>query len=123
MGQQTLSRPTARDVMELVSRTAVPSDTAASALEAMEVEGIPLLPVVDPATGQFLGVVLRKALQNGCVRMGHDASTCRLDKHLNRNIPSCGEDEELGEAMLRRSHVVVLDSQRVPLGLVRVAAG
>lgn len=124
--QMLEAKMTAQDMMESVSKTVVPNDSAATALQSMEAEDLPLLPVVDPETGAYLGVVLRKAIENGCVRMGHDPATCRVEQHLNRNVPYCMEDEAPGagfRSKLRPAFVVVVNTLQAPIGFILPQTG
>jgi hypothetical protein len=114
------------DVMEPLDTALTPTDLAAKGLALMQAADLPLLPVVDTGSGRLLGAVLRKALENGCVRMRHDPSTCTLHDHLNRNISRCTEDEVLGDdlrAATKRSHVIVVDAHGAPRGFLRDLPG
>lgn len=118
---QTVVRPTANSVMKPVSTRLTPRDSASAALTAMTETDSGFVTVVAADTGELLGIVLRRALEFGCDRMGHDMSRCPLSNHLKLDVQCCGSDEPLPEARSngrRASPLIVVDAQRVPVGFI-----
>lgn len=118
----TLTRIEANQAMRPLKWTVSLSDTAESALSIMRSENRSFLPVVASETGKLLGVVLKKGLENGCARMGHDLSECELQNHLKSDAPFCFEDEIL-EGPHEHSEepfVIVVDHDRVPVGVIEL---
>lgn len=99
--------------------------TAADALEIMRAEDLSFVPVTAPATGKFLGIVLRRALERGCVGMGHDAQKCPLQHHLKTDVRFVFASDEPDRDAVRAAAsqpVVVVDAALVPVGVLEAAA-
>lgn len=121
--EKVLSDVVASEVMKPLGPAMVPSDVAEQALREMQEGDHPFLPVVARETEKLLGIVLRKALVNGCKRMGHDASECRIQRHVKstESIDFCRDDEALDGSWLepdRSSVLVVVDERHRPVGYV-----
>lgn len=112
--------------------------SAAEALEILRRTDAEFLPVVTPDTEKFMGVVLRKGLERGCERMGHNPSECPLLNHLMADAEFCFKDEPV-EPLLRETveegefltglrdrsirkrlslPIIVVDEWKVPIGMV-----
>lgn len=130
----------AGDVMEPLPARLALSHSVAAARELMWLAEYSFLVVVAPVTGKLLGVVMRRALEKGCERRGHDAETCPLVRHVETDIDFCMEDERVDEVFgnsptaigprsrdrstpeVRRRNalpVIVVDEDKVPVGLLR----
>lgn len=112
------SDATTRSVPKVVE----PDDPTGVALEILEKAELPFLPVRGKDSGRCVGVVLRKALVNGCRGMGHDPDGCPVSRHLYTNIDrvrqqdafgSGGEDESAG-----RRPTVLVDEDGAPTSIV-----
>lgn len=122
MPQELLERRDVHgDTPEPFGPTVRVGDTSATALDLMVAGAHDMLPVVtDEPMARFAGVVLRKALENGCLRMGHDVHSCRLHKHLKTDVTVVMESTTAGSiAPRRRRLIVVLDSSHRPIGFLR----
>ncbi len=106
-----------RPVPEVVEIT----DVAARALDVIQGEDLPYLPVVARDTGKLVGVVMRKGLERGCRPMGHDPQRCPVPTHLKTGVEFWFEDQELDGNVLElanREPVVVVDRDLKPLAIV-----
>lgn len=111
---------------------------SSEALETMRRDDADFLPVVAPETEKFLGVVLRSALERGCLGMGHRDTECRVFNHVKADVEFCFEDEP-GEPLVnetadldystsrirktrtrsrRRLPIIVVDEHKVPVGMI-----
>lgn len=103
-------------------RPVEPDEPTAVALEVLQEADLPFLPVRGKESGRCVGVVLKKALVNGCRGMGHDIERCPISKHLYTDIQqvkASGADAEgwdLEKAEGRPT--VVVDSDGIPLRIV-----
>lgn len=132
MTPQAMMEETAREAMQPMDRWIELEQTADAALNLMQEEDLEFLPVVTPDTHKFLGVVLRRALERGCVEMGHDTTECRLVNHLKADVDFCFEGEPLDAALSTPEEeydnqrtrrrlslpVIVVDEQKVPIGMI-----
>ena len=94
--------------------------TVQAALQLMDRKHTHVLPVVDDS-GQAVGIVLRQALERGCLKMGHDPDECLIAHHTLREV--------LGEAGVRvrskpgrtaaREYRVLMDAAGYPLAILK----
>lgn len=118
---QTLVNSKAVSVMQPLSHRLTPLQTSGEALTLMQQAQLDFVPVVTADSGELLGIVLKKALENGCERMGHDLNTCPLSNHLKLNIETCCTDDPVADNKRngrRRLPVVVVDESRSPIGYI-----
>lgn len=104
-----------------VSEVAELGGVAARALEVIQREDLPYLPVVAEATGKLVGVVMRKGLERGCHPMGHDPERCPIPTHLEAGVEFWFEDQELDEEVLElanREPLVIVDRDLNPVAIV-----
>lgn len=106
-----------RLVPEVVDLTQV----AARALDVIQREDLPYLPVVAEDTGKLVGVVMRKGLERGCHPMGHDPEGCPIPTHLKTGVEFWFEDDRFDAGVLERANeepVVVVDRDLRPVAIV-----
>lgn len=99
------------------------SQTTAEALDVMDDEGMDFVPITSADNGKLLGVVLRRAVERGCLGMGHRAETCIIQNHLKTGIPFCFESEQPDLEMrsaASKGPVVVVDATLVPVGVLEM---
>lgn len=112
------------------------SEPSASAIMYMQGDQTPLLPVVAPGTGEFVGVVLRSDLDSECRGLGHTPAVCPIGNHVVTDMPVRYSDQPLDQVRtggdsatpgpaagglphpLTDLAVVVLDRERRPVGFV-----
>jgi hypothetical protein len=137
MTPQAMIEETAREAMQPLPGWIELTQSANAALSRMQEEDIHFLLVVTPDTHRFLGVVLRRALERGCLGMGHRAQECVLANHLKADVDFCFEGEPLHVALgapeeeydSRRTRgrlglpVIVVDAQKVPVGVLQRHGG
>lgn len=112
--------PQAQDVMKPLGPVVPSTGGAPRALELMKAGGHDFLPVVGPDSGVFLGVVLRKGIERGCLHAGH-AEDCMVVHHLKRDVPTLAKTESVdGDWLegLAGGPVVVLDPEGRPVGQI-----
>jgi CBS-domain-containing membrane protein len=137
----TMLETTVRDLMQPLPPTVTTRTSAAEALAIMQREDAAFLPVVIADTDRFAGVVLRRALERGCVGMGHREARCLVLNHLKADVEFCLIDEpaepalrddarrkEPGDSLPVRARnrwrlpIIVVDEQKVPIGMVERSA-
>jgi CBS domain-containing protein len=135
--------PYAGHVMDPLPARLALHHSVAAARELMWAWGFSFIVVVAPVTGKLLGVVLRRTLERSCDTRGHDPDSCPLVRHLKTDIDFCMEGERVAEVFgtaptsidpapsagsekpdgeRRRRNaipVIVVDEQKVPVGLLR----
>ncbi|MQA90497.1 MAG: hypothetical protein GEU90_09705 [Gemmatimonas sp.] len=133
-------RQFAGNLMEPLPARLALHHSVAAARELMLACRMSFMVVVAPATGKLLGVVLRRTLERRCEARGHDPETCPLVRHVRTDIDFCLEDEPVEDLFgrhptkisplrgsdatpeaRRRSAipVIVVDVEKVPVGLLR----
>jgi hypothetical protein len=133
-----ISMMIAKEVMQPLPPSVSLDRSADEALQVIQRENTEFLPVVAPDTGDFVGIVLRRALERGCEPMGHTPATCPLVTHLKTEVDVCLEDDameplqsgagEPGEIRAasregrirqrQRLPTVVVDQQNRPVGMI-----
>jgi CBS domain containing-hemolysin-like protein len=128
----------AKEIMQPLPPSVTPQTLASEALDAMRRENSAFLPVVAPDSERFLGVVLRRALERGCVAMSHREAECLVLHHVKADVDFCFRDEVAEEVMTDRADgegssadrrgvraraalrlpVIVVDEQKVPIGMI-----
>lgn len=122
--EQNRSRSQSPATHAFVRSVAIGEPTAA-ALEIMSGTELPFLPVRGE-DGRCVGVVLRKALERGCQRMGHDIERCEISNHLYTDIRRIREGgPERGKIAhgAPEKPIVVVDDDGAPLRAVVHAGG
>jgi CBS domain-containing protein len=134
----TVLQTMAKEIMRPLPPNVTPQTLASEALDTMRRESSAFLPVVAPGSERFLGVVLRRALERGCVAMGHRAAECLVLNHVKADVDFCFQDdvadevlnygvEDVGFSADPRSAkaradlrlpVIVVDEQKVPIGMI-----
>lgn len=125
------------DEMTQVRARVLPTDHSADALALMNREDLSFVIVVAGGTGELLGVVLKSVLENACASAGHDPVECRVRQHLKADVRYSFQDTP-GDELLnqpegvegaghfirslrarsrQRLPVIVVDRERVPVGL------
>lgn len=135
--------PFAGEIMDPLPARLALHHSVAAARELMWAAGFSFLVVVAPVTGKLLGVVLRRNLERTCESRGHDPESCPLVRHLFTDIDFAHEGERLHEifgeaptALSARPYgrspeqrrrnaipVIVVDADKVPVGLLRRPRG
>lgn len=94
--------------------------TVSGALRLMAAKRTDVLPVIEDETGQVLGIVLRRALERGCLKMGHKPDECVVAEHTMREVS--GVTGASSRAKARRSvaqqYRLVLDEAGFPLAIL-----
>jgi CBS domain-containing protein len=95
--------------------------TVRAALQLMAARDTHVLPVIDDQSGRAVGIVLRQALERGCLKMGHDPDECVIAHHTLREV--------LGAAGVRArsspgrsaagQYRVLLDGAGYPLAILK----
>jgi hypothetical protein len=90
------------------------------ALRVMDVKRTDVLPVIDEETGQVLGIVLRQALERGCLKMGHKPDECTVAEHTMREVLGTVPAERQGKTRrsVAQQYRLVLDDAGFPLAIL-----
>jgi len=96
------------------------SSTVREALVLMSAKDTRVLSVVDSLTGRALGIVLRQALERGCVKMGHDPDACIVAEHTLREVlESAAAPRRAGRRHATRAFRLLLDDGGFPLAILQ----
>lgn len=116
------AEPKDEERVRLIPAVVKVNDVTGAALDIIQREDLPYLPVVAEDTGKLVGVVMRKGLERGCWAMGHKPDRCPMANHLKTGVEFWFEDEPLDARVLRKANdepVVIVDHELKPVGIIR----
>ena len=95
--------------------------TVRAALQLMDRTRTHVLPVIDDQSGRAVGIVLRQALERGCLKMGHDPDGCVIAHHTLREVlgPAGVRARSKPGRSAARQYRVLLDGAGYPLAIVK----
>jgi CBS domain-containing protein len=96
--------------------------TVRVALQLMDANRTHVLPVIEDPSGRAVGIVLRQALERGCLKMGHDPDECVIAHHTLRDV--FGSTAVLTGARSSRSaarqYRILLDEAGYPVAILKI---
>ena len=95
--------------------------TVRAALQLMNCKQTHVLPVIDDQTGRVVGIVLRQALERGCLKMGHNPDECLIAHHTMREVLGAAgvpARSKPGRSVARQ-YQVLLDGAGYPLAILK----
>jgi CBS domain-containing protein len=95
--------------------------TVRAALRLMDTKHAHVLPVIDDYSGQAVGIVLRQALERGCLKMGHDPDECVIAHHTLRDVLDATDVRPRGRSSRAAAmqYRIVLDGAGYPMAILK----